>query len=71
MYKRIERFNKTTQKTRQRGEHLFQLMSSTVIALIVPGDELEIATIDVVTGSIKVQLVRNMSETDSDKNGDG
>ena len=46
-------------------------MSSTVIALIVPGDELEIATIDIVTGSMKVQLVENMSETDSDKNGDG
>ena len=46
-------------------------MSSTVIALIVPGDELEIATIDIVTGSINVQLVGNMSETYSDKNGDG
>ena len=46
-------------------------MSSTVIALIVPGDELEIDTIDVVTGGIKVQLVENRSETDSDKNGDG
>ena len=42
-----------------------------MIALIVPGDELEIATIDVVTGGIKVQLVENRSETDSDKNGDG
>lgn len=59
MHQRIERFTKTKQKTRQKGEHLLQLVCSTKSALIIPGDELGIATIVIVTGSMKVQSVED------------